>query len=547
MTAAPVRARRIAGGWPLGRIFTVLAATAALVTVVAVALGTAALMRLDDARTNLLDVVAPAALGAEDLTAALLNQETGARGFALTGRASARAPYDEGLAQQEDAENTVRAMAARGGFPGVADDLNALDAAVHAWRVGYAEPVLAGRMTSSPDAGRDLFDRVRGPLNRLETDLDAQRTAGRARLSAASSYLTVVGVAATLLVAAFLVTTAVGLRRLVLRPVSDLAGQVREVVDGRFDRTVVASGPREILQLGSDVDAMRVRILSDLESSQESNRLLDAQTQELERSNRDLEQFAYVASHDLQEPLRKVSSFCQLLQRRYAGRLDERADQYSAFATDGAARMQQLINDLLSFSRVGRTTAGFTEVKLDEVLAGVATQLDEARADLDGRIDVGPLPAVTGDPALLRQLFLNLVGNGLKFHREGVPPVVTVAATTDPATDPTATDPTADDPSDGAQADEAGDRAADPTGRADGLVEITVTDNGIGIEPEYADKVFVIFQRLHARDVYEGTGIGLALAKKIVEFHGGHIALDPPGGAPGATVRLTLPLPERTP
>ncbi len=511
----PMRARRVVSGWPLGRLFTVLAATAALVTVVAVALGTAALMRLDNARSSLLDVVAPAALAAEDLTAALLNQETGVRGFALTRLPSSRTPYDEGLAQQADAENTVRAMAVQGGFTGVQDDLDALDAAVHAWRVGYAEPVLAGRMTDSPDAGRNLFDQVRGPLNRMKADLDVQRTAGRAELAAASGYLTGVGVAATLLVAAFLVTTAVGLRRLVLRPVSGLAGQVREVVAGDFDRQVVAAGPREILQLGADVEAMRGRILADLDASREANRLLDEQTQELGRSNRDLEQFAYVASHDLQEPLRKVSSFCQLLQRRYGGQLDERADQYIAFATDGAARMQQLINDLLAFSRVGRTTAGFSEVKLDEVLAAVTGQLDQARSDVDGRIDVGPLPAVTGDPTLLRQLFLNLVGNGLKFHREGEPPVVTIAAS-----------------------GESGD---------DGLVEITVADNGIGIEPEYAEKVFVIFQRLHARDVYEGTGIGLALSKKIVEFHGGHITLDPPGGEPGTTVRLTLPLPERTP
>ena len=173
---------------------------------------------------------------------------------------------------------------------------------------------------------------------------------------------------------------------------------------------------------------MRLAILRDLGAAQETNQLLDEQAQELERSNNDLEQFAYVASHDLQEPLRKVASFCQLLQRRYAGKMDERADQYIAFAVDGAERMQQLINDLLAFSRVGRTTSGFTEVALDEVVDAAVAQLEPARSDVDGMIDVGPLPMVRGDSSLLRALFVNLIGNGLKFHRDGVPPHVAVSA-----------------------------------------------------------------------------------------------------------------------
>jgi light-regulated signal transduction histidine kinase (bacteriophytochrome) len=273
----------------------------------------------------------------------------------------------------------------------------------------------------------------------------------------------------------------------------------------------MADGPREIVNLGADVDSMRLAILHELEAAREANQQLDDQAQDLERSNRDLEQFAYVASHDLQEPLRKVASFCQLLQRRYAGKLDDRADQYIAFAVDGAERMQQLINDLLSFSRVGRTTAAFSEVALDDVVAAAKAQLEPARTDVDGTIEIEPLPVVCGDSSLLRALFVNLVGNGLKFHREGVPPHVVVAA------------------------EKIGDEW-----------EVTVSDNGIGIDPEYVDKVFVIFQRLHARDVYAGTGIGLALAKKIVEFHGGRIGIDPPRPEPGTTVRLTLPAPRET-
>jgi light-regulated signal transduction histidine kinase (bacteriophytochrome) len=261
------------------------------------------------------------------------------------------------------------------------------------------------------------------------------------------------------------------------------------------------------MELGADVDAMRVHILRDLEEAQQVNQRLDEQARDLERSNRDLEQFAYVASHDLQEPLRKVSSFCQLLQRRYGGQLDERADQYIGFAVDGAQRMQQLINDLLAFSRVGRTTEGFEAVDLNAVAAAAAAQLETTRTEVEGTIELGDLPVVSGDRALLRQLVINLLGNGLKFRRPDVPPVVRVQAS-----------------------------------REGPDWQIEVVDNGIGIEPEYADKVFVIFQRLHTRDSYTGTGIGLALAKKIVEFHGGRIGIVPTAG-PGTTVRFTLPAP----
>jgi hypothetical protein len=252
---------------------------------------------------------------------------------------------------------------------------------------------------------------------------------------------------------------------------------------------------------------MRRHIVRDLSDVQAVNRRLDEQARDLERSNRDLEQFAYVASHDLQEPLRKVSSFCQLLQRRYGGQLDARADQYIEFAVDGAQRMQRLINDLLAFSRVGRTTEEFEAVDLNAVAKTAATQLDGLREEAGGTFEIGELPEVCGDRALLLQLLLNLMGNGLKFHREGVPPVVRVDA----------------------------ERNGDSW-------DVTVADNGIGIEPEYAEKVFVIFQRLHGRDRYAGTGIGLALAKKIVEFHGGRIGLAPPvADEPGARLRFTLP------
>ena len=237
---------------------------------------------------------------------------------------------------------------------------------------------------------------------------------------------------------------------------------------------------------------MRVHISDEVDLLQQVNQRLDEQADELVRSNRDLEQFAYVASHDLQEPLRKVASFCQLLQRRYAGQLDERADQYIALrrrrrAADAAAdqRPARLLPDRPHDVRLRRRSTCARSPWPRR------SQVEMTRAELDGEIVVGDLPPVQGDPPLLRQLLVNLVSNALKFRRPDAAPVVH------------------------------GGRAARRRGW-----EITVSDNGIGIEPEFADKIFVIFQRLHGRDVYAGTGIGLAIVKKIVEYHGGRIWVD---------------------
>ncbi len=507
MSPGPVRR------WTLKKIYAYGAATAALIAVGTIAVGAAALVRLSDARTTLLDQVGPAVLSAQILLGDLVNQETGVRGFVLAGgNTDFLGPYMDGVVAQRNDEAAIRALTASGAHPRVAADLSALDVAVDTWRTRYAEPALA-RSAATPDAqvGRDLFNAVRVPLRTLQNDLNAERLTARDDLNRAASNLAYIEVVIAVMIAGFLLAAAYGLRRSVLRPVSDLAVQVRAVASGDVQRPVTVDGPREIIELAADVDSMRLAILRDLDAAQESNRLLDAQTRDLERSNSDLEQFAYVASHDLQEPLRKVASFCQLLQRRYGGKLDERADQYIAFAVDGAERMQQLINDLLAFSRVGRTTSAFTDIALDGVVGAAVAQLEPARADVEGVIEVKSLPMVHGDASLLRALFVNLIGNGLKFHREGVPPLVTVTAA-----------------------------------RVGEEWEIAVSDNGIGIDPDYADKVFVIFQRLHARDVYAGTGIGLALAKKIVEFHGGRIGIDAPCAEPGTTVRLTLPAPRET-
>jgi light-regulated signal transduction histidine kinase (bacteriophytochrome) len=271
------------------------------------------------------------------------------------------------------------------------------------------------------------------------------------------------------------------------------------VAEGDNRQVIVPSGPPEFRDLGADVDTMRRRIADELDRI--------AQTRdELARSNADLEQFAYVASHDLSEPLRKVANFCQLLERQYGDQLDEKAHQYVAFAVDGAKRMQALIADLLTLSRVGRTTERFVPVDTNRTLARAIATLEDKITPTGGGVGHSDLPTVMGDPSLLTSLFENLVGNAIKY-RSDQPPLVVVTAVSD---------------------------------REARIWTFAVKDNGIGIDPAYADRIFAIFQRLHLRDEYGGTGIGLALCRKIVEFHGGRIWLDT-SLTSGATFRFTIP------
>ncbi len=290
-------------------------------------------------------------------------------------------------------------------------------------------------------------------------------------------------------------------------PLQALAARVREVARGDYEREVKGDGTVEVVSLGEDVELMRERIVRELEVVRAAEAELQEKALALERSNAELEQFAYVASHDLQEPLRKVTAFSQLLQQRYAGQLDDRADQYIHFAVDGAKRMQVLINDLLAFSRVGRHGPPPEPVSaaalVDAAVANLAELLDETAAEVHRE----PLPRVEVVPALGIAVFQNLIGNAVKFHRPDATPHVRVS------------------------------------GRetAEG-VELTVADDGIGIDAAYAERVFVIFQRLHAKEAYPGTGIGLALCRKIVEQHGGRIWIDTDAAAGhGTVVRFTLP------
>jgi PAS domain S-box-containing protein len=231
---------------------------------------------------------------------------------------------------------------------------------------------------------------------------------------------------------------------------------------------------------------------------------LQEKTEELERSNRDLEQFAYVASHDLREPLRMVATYVTLLEREYGDKLDGDAQKYIRFAVDGAARMARLVSDLLAYARVGSSTKPFELVDcnsvLREVLANVRASAEECRAE----ISVTELPTVRGDHSQLGQLFQNLLQNALKFRRE-VPPQIRIWA--------------------------------EP---GDGQWIFRIDDNGIGVEARFFERIFELFQRLHGQDRYPGTGMGLALCKRIIERHGGRIWLTSEFGV-GSTFSFCVP------
>jgi signal transduction histidine kinase len=507
----------LVGRHTVSQWFTLAGATLAVATLVATALGVIAIVRLADARSTVLDRNGPAVLAQLQLEKALLDQENGVRGFALSGEPDFLAPYTGGRVQERQALAQLEDLLVDDDLAQARRDTSDVRSAAMLWRRDYAERVISAverdgpesKALPSPETGRSEFAAVREALGRQSASLGRVRVAGRAHFANMADFLTVTFVAIVVLLTLAIAGTVIALRSTVTRPLRRVARQVQRTAHGEFDNPIAGTGPRDVTELAADVESMRRRIVEELSALQEAHARLDFQTGELQRSNTELEQFAYVASHDLQEPLRKIASFCQLLEQRYGTELDERGRQYIAFAVDGAKRMQQLINDLLAFSRVGRAGVASVVVDMNAVLEqarlGLATAIEETGAE----IIAGPLPQVRGEPGLLAAVLQNLIGNAIKFHGGGTPHIEIAAAR-----------------------------------NGEGWT-FTCADDGIGVEPEYADRIFMIFQRLHPKDVYAGTGIGLALCRKIVEYHGGRIWLDTDPGE-RTTFRFTLPALEET-
>ncbi|HEX5302062.1 MAG TPA: ATP-binding protein [Streptosporangiaceae bacterium] len=503
---------RAARRWPLSRIIGVALLILLLFSVAAMVAGGLSLLSLHDNRERVVGTIDPAALQVQRLDTALVNQETGVRGYALSAQQDFLQPYRDGVAQEASAIKALRAVVKE--LPAAAaTDLNSVATQARLWRAHYALPTISRiSQTGKPVTGADTvtgkaeFDALRGKISTLQGDISGARDHAVAELSNSAAVLDGVFIAVAAGLAAIVVLLAVGLRATAIRPLHRLAAEARLVADGNFEHRVTLNGPREVTDLAADVNRMRERILQALAESRQANALLQEHTEELERSNAELEQFAYVASHDLQEPLRKVASFTQLLQRRYAGQLDARADQYIEFAVDGARRMQALINDLLQYSRVGRTNREpaliSSDAALNQARSNVAAMIEETGAT----VETGHLPLVLAELTLLTAVFQNLLSNALKFRGDKPPRIVITC--------------TKDDP----------------------FWQFAFTDNGIGIEPEYAERIFVIFQRLHERSAYPGTGIGLAMTRKIIEYFGGRIWLDT-AYTEGSRFLFTLPMP----
>ncbi|MEE3067188.1 MAG: CHASE3 domain-containing protein [Actinomycetota bacterium] len=498
-----------------GWLFLVLLSMGLLVLAGAAA-GAALLNRTDEVSRGLTDQIQPARRAALQLQAALRDQETGVRGYAIAADRQFLTPYYDGQhAEQAAAEEARRLLGQR---VDLINDLDAVERAAANWRASSAEPLIASVVPTAPDVvnsrmadrGKAEFDHLRALFETQNTDLAAAAAQATDELNDIRAWRDRVLAAVVLVFFGLAITLGVLTRSAITLPLAALAASCRRITEGSFTETIsVPQRPKDIRDMAIDVENMRQRIVSALDTSRAAEARLDEQAIELKRSNAELEQFAYVASHDLQEPLRKVASFCQLLEKRYGDQLDERGIEYINYAVDGAKRMQVLINDLLSFSRVGRVGGKQTEVDLDVTLdaavSNLATAIEESNTEIVRPAQ--PLPQVLGDPTLLTMLWQNLIGNAIKFRHVDRSPRIVIDCQLRPDTHQWL---------------------------------LTVSDNGIGIAEEFTEKVFVIFQRLHGREVYPGTGVGLALVKKIVEYHDGAVRIDT-AYTDGTRFEFTLP------
>ena len=357
----------------------------------------------------------------------------------------------------------------------------------------FAEPMDTAQQSMLTVAKRVYFDPV-----------DPRRFITLTEMSPLSGLANQIGavrdntIALATLVLALELAAVVWISLLLTRPLRNITHAAQDVAGGRRD---VDLG--QLIQRHDETGDLARAFDVMVSSIAEKERELDERAQQLLHSNQELSQFAYVASHDLQEPLRMVASFLSLLQRRYAEQLNAEANEYIGFAVDGAARMKSLITDLLGYSRISNSPLHVSAVNLNETLGGITQLLGNRIAETGATVNIGVLPVLQADPGQMERLFRNLVDNALKYHGALAPRI----------------DITAE--------------------RQGNLWAFAIADNGIGIDPIYSEKVFAIFSRLHSRDKYQGTGIGLAACRRIVERHGGSIDVEPNIGG-GSVFRFTL-------
>ena len=246
--------------------------------------------------------------------------------------------------------------------------------------------------------------------------------------------------------------------------------------------------------------------MTDITARKRAERQLKEIIEELERSNKELESFAYITSHDLQEPLRTIASYAQLIERRYKGKLDPDADEFIEFMVNGASRMKQMIQGLLDYSRVGTRGHEFTEFNAEDALNYALNNLGSAVREVDAEIIHDELPVIFADKDQIVRVFQNLIGNALKFRREGIQPTIHISAK-----------------------------------KEYNEYVFSVSDNGIGLEKQYSDQIFEVFKRLHAIGEYQGAGIGLSIVKRIVDRHGGHVWVESKIDI-GSTFYFTIPI-----
>ncbi|WP_161881209.1 sensor histidine kinase [Deinococcus alpinitundrae] len=443
----------------------------------------------------------------------VVDLETGMRGYVLVGQEAFLEPYRRGQRNVSERLGKLRALSVSNEQR---RNLAQVRALVQGWDQDVAAPAIAARRTSAATAasllsqqteGKQLIDTVRGVLATLErNEMLRREAAANTSLSALrlTRTLTIAGLISALLLIIFAAQRAA---RTLTQGLETLNAGAGRIAEGQYGEALLDVPVREVQALRRQFYRMADAVEQREATLKSAQMVLERTNQDLERSNRELEQFAYVASHDLQEPLRTIGSYTELLSRRYQGKLDDRADQYIQFTLSATLRLKGLIQDLLLYSRVRQQGQASAMFSAGGIVQGVLDDFQDLIRRSGATLEVGELPEVWGSPELLRHVFQNLIGNALKFRDPVRPPKVAIFA------------------------------AALPD-----AWQFSVQDNGIGIEATYFERIFGVFQRLHGVGIFEGSGIGLAVVKNVVERHGGQLTVKSALGC-GSTFSFTLPYP----